>query len=218
MRRGAQGQGARAPRRSAPSSATSASCEGDPHRARRGAQEVQPTSAHQDRRPGAATTTSIRRRGLHRRRGRDRDLVARWLLKRVREIKDISADAVARGRRRAGRRCAVDEEAIAIFSNLGSCSSRRVQRRAGVDRLGEPCRSFQLRDGERAVAALGARPERRAQERGGAADHAPGYGLRFKLDVHRELSTRAGRRFAKLCRGREIVSVASTGPTRLSAS
>jgi DNA gyrase subunit A len=35
-----------------------------------------------------------------------------------------------------------------------------------------------------------------------------GYGLRFSLDAHREVSTRAGRRFAKPVEGDEIVGVA----------
>ncbi|HMC93658.1 MAG TPA: DNA gyrase C-terminal beta-propeller domain-containing protein, partial [Polyangia bacterium] len=38
-----------------------------------------------------------------------------------------------------------------------------------------------------------------------------GFGLRFNLDPHRELSTRAGRRFAKPVDGDEIVGVATAG-------
>ena len=34
-----------------------------------------------------------------------------------------------------------------------------------------------------------------------------GYGLRFSLDPHREISTRAGRRFAKMADGDEVVGV-----------
>jgi DNA gyrase subunit A len=40
-----------------------------------------------------------------------------------------------------------------------------------------------------------------------------GFGLRFNLDPHRELSTRAGRRFAKLGEGDEVVGVAVVRPS-----
>jgi DNA gyrase/topoisomerase IV subunit A len=40
-----------------------------------------------------------------------------------------------------------------------------------------------------------------------------GFGLRFNLDPHRELSTRAGRRFAKPAEGDEIVGVVVAAPT-----
>ncbi len=64
---------------------------------------------------------------------------------------------------------------------------------------GEPVQKlFNFRDGERVVGALavGSAPK------GGLAVAVSkgGFGLRFNLDPHRELSTRAGRRFAKPAR------------------
>jgi DNA gyrase subunit A len=41
-----------------------------------------------------------------------------------------------------------------------------------------------------------------------------GYGMRFALETHRELSTRAGRRFAKPAEGDEVVGVALVGQAK----
>ena len=136
-----------------------------------------------------------------------------WL-KRVREVKDLSATRLREGDAilMAGR--AGTKESMALFSNFGSCYVLRVNDVPQSTGYGEPVQKlFNLRDGERLVAGL------MLTAAGGAA-RAPcalaaskrGYGLRFNLDPHREVSTRAGRRFAKLADGDEIVGVAVAPP------
>jgi len=131
-----------------------------------------------------------------------------WL-KRAREIKDISAtrlregDAVLAGLRGSTK------EAIAIFSNQGSCYVTRVNDVPASTGYGEPVQKlFNFRDGERAVAAMLLDAASAPAGAVALAITRQGYGLRFTLDPHRELSTRAGRRFAKPAEGDEIVGVA----------
>jgi DNA gyrase subunit A len=131
-----------------------------------------------------------------------------WL-KRVREIKDISAtrlregDAVLAGLRGSTK------EALAIFSNQGACYVTRINDVPASTGYGEPVQKlFNFRDGERAVAALVLDETGAPKDAVALAITRQGYGLRFNLDVHRELSTRSGRRFAKPADGDEIVSVA----------
>jgi DNA gyrase subunit A len=135
-----------------------------------------------------------------------------WL-KRVREIKDLSATRLREGDAilLAGR--AGTKESMALFSNQGSCYVLRVNDVPQSTGYGEPVQKlFNLRDGERLVAGLmltaGAAPAGAVC----AAASKRGYGLRFSLDPHREVSTRAGRRFAKLAEGDEIVGVAVVPP------
>ncbi len=136
-----------------------------------------------------------------------------WL-KRVREVKDISAtrlregDAVLAGVRGSTK------EALAIFSNQGSCYVTRINDVPASTGYGEPVQKlFNFRDGERAVAAMVL--DAASAPRGALvlAISRQGYGLRFNLDPHRELSTRAGRRFAKLAEGDDIVGIAVAQPT-----
>jgi DNA gyrase subunit A len=135
-----------------------------------------------------------------------------WL-KRVREVKDLSATRLREGDAilLAGR--AGTKESMALFSNQGSCYVLRVNDVPQSTGYGEPVQKlFNLRDGERLVAGLmltaGAAPAGAVC----AAASKRGYGLRFNLDPHREASTRAGRRFAKLAEGDEIVGVAVVPP------
>jgi DNA gyrase subunit A len=135
-----------------------------------------------------------------------------WL-KRVREIKDISATRLREGDAVLSALRGSTKEAIAIFSNQGSCYVTRVNDVPASTGYGEPVQKlFNFRDGERAVAAM-------LLDAAGAPAGAvalgitrQGYGMRFNLDPHRELSTRAGRRFAKVAEGDEIVGVSVAGP------
>jgi DNA gyrase subunit A len=134
-----------------------------------------------------------------------------WL-KRVREIKDISATRLREGDAVLSALRGSTKEAIAIFSNQGSCYVTRVNDVPASTGYGEPVQKlFNFRDGERAVGAMlldaaSAPPGAIAL---GITRH--GYGMRFNLDPHRELSTRAGRRFAKAAEGDEIVGVSVAG-------
>jgi DNA gyrase subunit A len=131
-----------------------------------------------------------------------------WL-KRAREIKDLSTTRVREGDAVLAAVRGSTKEAVAIFSNMGSCYVIRVNDVPASTGYGEPVQKlFNFRDGERVVGALlmseGATPK-------GALALAVtkrGFGMRFGLEIHRELSTRAGRRYAKPADGDEVVGVA----------
>jgi DNA gyrase subunit A len=82
---------------------------------------------------------------------------------------------------------------------------------------GDPVQKlFKFDDGERVVSALSLdarlpRPERLV------AVSRQGFGLRFPLAPHTELSTRAGRRYAKTAEGDELVGVKAVGDRDLLA-
>ncbi|HEX3693819.1 MAG TPA: DNA topoisomerase IV subunit A [Polyangia bacterium] len=131
-----------------------------------------------------------------------------WL-KRSREIKDLSATRLREGDAVLTAVRGSTKESMAIFSNLGSCYVMRINDVPASTGYGEPIQKlFNFRDGERAIAAQ--LMSTAAVPTGGlcAAVTRRGFGMRFNLDPHRELSTRAGRRFAKLADGDEIVGIA----------
>jgi DNA gyrase subunit A len=66
---------------------------------------------------------------------------------------------------------------------------------------------FKFKDGERVVWALSLDPRVKPAEEHLLAISKNGYGLRFLLAPHTEVSTRTGRRFAKVAEGDEIVGV-----------
>ena len=66
---------------------------------------------------------------------------------------------------------------------------------------------FTFRDGERVIAALSMAADQTKKGTLAIAVSKTGFGLRFNVDPHRELSTRAGRKFARLAEGDEIVGV-----------
>jgi len=131
-----------------------------------------------------------------------------WM-KRVREVKDLSATRLREGDAilMAGR--ASTKESLALFTNQGSCYVLRVNDVPPSTGYGEPAQKlFNLRDGERIVGGLMLTAAQAPAGAICAAASKRGFGLRFNLDPHREVSTRAGRRFAKLAEGDEIVGVA----------
>ncbi len=129
-----------------------------------------------------------------------------WL-KRVREVKDLSATRLREGDAILAVIRGSTKEPIAIVSNFGSAYVIRIHDVPASTGYGEPVQKlFNFRDGERVVGALavGTAPKGALA----VAVTKGGFGLRFNLDPHRELSTRAGRRFAKPGDGDEIVGVA----------
>jgi DNA gyrase subunit A len=134
-----------------------------------------------------------------------------WL-KRVREVKDISATRLREGDAVLAVVRGSTKEPVAIFSNLGSCYVMRIHDVPASTGYGEPVQKlFNFRDGERVVAAMLLSPG--AQPAGTCAISVTrrGYGFRFNLDPHRELSTRSGRRYARLAEGDEAVGVLAAG-------
>ncbi len=136
-----------------------------------------------------------------------------WL-KRVREVKDLSATRLREGDAVLAVVRGSTKEPVAILSNMGSCYVMRINDVPASTGYGEPIQKlFKFRDRERVVGALGLGASAGAVPAGtlAVAITRHGYGLRFNLDAHRELSTRAGRRFAKLGEGDEIVGVLPSG-------
>jgi DNA gyrase subunit A len=135
-----------------------------------------------------------------------------WL-KRVREVKDLSATRLREGDAILLAARGGTKESLSLFSNLGTCYVTRVNDVPQSTGYGEPVQKlFNLRDGERIVGGV---MMTAAQTPAGAVAVAAskrGFGLRFSFDAHREVSTRAGRRFAKLMEGDEIVGVAVARP------
>ncbi|MEO5769610.1 MAG: DNA topoisomerase IV subunit A [Polyangia bacterium] len=135
-----------------------------------------------------------------------------WL-KRVREIKDLSATRLREGDSILMAARGGTKESLALFSNFGTCYVLRVNDVPQSTGYGEPVQKlFNLKDGERIIG--GVMTTGATMQAGSLAMAATkrGFGLRFGLDTHRELSTRAGRRFARPAEGDEIVGVAVTAP------
>ena len=141
-----------------------------------------------------------------------------WI-KRQKEVKDLSTTrlregdavlAVAQGSTRA---------TVVFFSNFGAAYSVRLADVPASTGYGEPIqRLFKLKDGERIVAAFSLDPRVAgtiAAKKEGAeppvhavAVTSDGYSLRFSLEAFVEPSTRAGRRYARVADGAEVVGVA----------
>jgi DNA gyrase subunit A len=131
-----------------------------------------------------------------------------WL-KRAREIKDISTTRVREGDAVLAAVRGSTKEAVAIFSNFGSCYVIRVNDVPASTGYGEPVQKlFNFRDGERVVGAMLMTEAATPKGALGLGVTKRGFGMRFGLDIHRELSTRAGRRFAKPAEGDELVGIA----------
>jgi DNA gyrase subunit A len=134
-----------------------------------------------------------------------------WL-KRVREVKDLSATRLREGDAVLAAMRGSTKEAVAVFSNFGSAYVVRINDVPASSGYGEPVQKlFNFRDGERVIGALAMNEAGAPKGALAVAISKNGFGLRFGLDPHRELSTRAGRRFAKLAEGDEMVGVALAG-------
>jgi DNA gyrase subunit A len=149
-------------------------------------------------------------------------LSAQGWVKRVREVKDLGATRLREGDAVLAAVAGSTRASVAFFSNLGACYVCRVHDVPASTGYGDPVQKlFKLADGERMIAMLSFDP--RALEvpeaTEGAEPEPPfsvavtrgGLGFRFSLRPHREPSTRAGRKFARLNEGDEVLLVAPTG-------
>ena len=159
-------------------------------------------------------------------------LSAQGWVKRVRELKDLGSTRVREGDSVAAVVAGSTRASVAFFSNLGICYVCRIHDVPASTGYGDPVQKlFKLADGERMVAVYSFDP--RALDVPAPNEEATepeppyalavsrsGLGLRFSLRPHREPSTRAGRKFARLNEGDEIIAVlpASTGDAVLCAS
>ena len=146
-------------------------------------------------------------------------LSAQGWLKRVRELKDVSTTRVREGDAVLAVAAGSTKACVALLSNHGACYVTRIFDVPATTGYGEPVQKyFKLGDGERIVAMLSFDPRALAVPPAPeAGDPLPPYAvavtrgglaLRFSLSPHRETSTKAGRRYAKLNDGDEVVFVA----------
>jgi len=142
-----------------------------------------------------------------------------WV-KRQREVKDPAATRLREGDEVLAVTAGSTRASIVLFSNHGFAYVTRFAEVPPSTGYGDPVQKlFKMADGERIVAMMSLDPRLGdvPPPTEGAAEPEPPYaiavtkrgmGLRFSLRGHREVSTRAGRRFAKPAAGDEVVFVA----------
>ncbi len=142
-----------------------------------------------------------------------------WV-KRQKEVKDVAATRVREGDAVLAALPGSTRASVVFFTNFGTAYTLKIADVPASTGYGEPIQSvFKFRDGERVVAALSLDPRVVGDVvgRAGKTDEPPpvhalaatsdGYSLRFALTSFVEPSTRAGRRFARLGEGAEVVGV-----------
>jgi DNA gyrase subunit A len=133
-----------------------------------------------------------------------------WM-KRVREIKDPSQTRVREGDEVAFVLAGSLKSNLVLFSNFGTAYVTRFNDVPPSTGYGDPVQKlFKFDDRERVVGALSL-DARLPQPEKMIAVSRRGYGLRFALAPHTELSTRAGRRFSKPAKDDEILGVVPVG-------
>jgi DNA gyrase subunit A len=157
-----------------------------------------------------------------------------WV-KRQKEVKDLSTTRLREGDGVLAAIAGSTRATVVFFSNFGSAYTCRFVDVPASTGYGEPVQKlFRFKDGERVVASLSLDPRVRGdigQIREGDEASAPGkatadrpedepppvhavavtsdgYGLRFSLAGFVEPSTRAGRRYARVPEGAEVIAVA----------
>ncbi len=143
-----------------------------------------------------------------------------WV-KRQRELKDPTQTRLRDGDSVLAAVAGSTRSSVAFFSNLGTCYVCRVNDIPASTGYGDPVQKlFKLADGERMVAMMSLDPRALGEElhpptEGATEPEGPfalavtraGNGFRFSLRQHRDPSTRAGRKFAKLNEGDDIFTV-----------
>ena len=148
-----------------------------------------------------------------------------WV-KRQKEVKDVAATRVREGDAVLALLPGSTRASVVFFTNFGAAYTIKIADVPASTGYGEPIQSlFKFKDGEKAVAAMSLDPRYAGAITGGAAprpgsDDVPvppvhalavtsdGYSLRFSLEPFVEPSTRAGRRYARVADGAEVVGVA----------
>src|SRR5881398_915226 len=129
-----------------------------------------------------------------------------WI-KRVRELKDPSQTRVREGDEVAFVLGGSLKSNLVLFSNFGTAYVTRFNDVPASTGYGDPVQKlFKFDDQERIVGALSLDPRLPRPEKLLALSRG-GYGLRFALAPHTELSTRAGRRFSRPAKDDELIGV-----------
>src|SRR5215470_2685231 len=130
-----------------------------------------------------------------------------WV-KRVREMKDPASTRLREGDEVLAVLAGSLKSNLVLFSNFGTAYVTRFNDIPASTGYGDPVQKlFKFDDQERVVGGLSLDPRVPRPEKLVAVSKR-GYGLRFPLAPHTELSTRAGRRYAKPGKDDELIGVA----------
>ena len=144
-----------------------------------------------------------------------------WV-KRQKEVKDLTTTRLREGDAVLAAFAGSTRATCVFFSNFGAAYTCRIIDVSASTGYGEPIqKQFKLKDGEKIVAAMSLDPralgpskpvKEGADPADSGAPHAlavtsDGYALRFSLDSFVEVSTRAGRRYARPAKDAEVVGV-----------
>jgi DNA gyrase subunit A len=141
-----------------------------------------------------------------------------WV-KRQKEVKDIASTRVREGDAVLAVLPGSTRASVVFFTNFGTAYTAKITDVPASTGYGEPIQSlFKFKDGEKVVGALSLDPRIAGAITSSDPETPPpvhavaatsdGYSLRFSLQPFVEPSTRAGRRFARVAEGAEIVGVA----------
>ncbi len=129
-----------------------------------------------------------------------------WI-KRVRELKDPNQTRTREGDEVMAVLPGSTKEKVIFFTNRGSGYVIKINDIAATAGYGDPAQKyFKFDDGEKIVAAMTLDP-RALVPPNLLAITKRGFGLRFAMASHTELTTKAGRRFAKPQEGDEVLGV-----------
>src|SRR5207248_1775123 len=129
-----------------------------------------------------------------------------WI-KRVRELKDPSQARVREGDEVAYVLGGSLKSNLVVVSNFGAAYVARFNDIPASTGYGDPVQKlFKFDDNERVAGALSLDKRLQRPEKLLALSRA-GYGLRFALAPHTEVSTRAGRRFSRPAKDDELIGV-----------
>ena len=129
-----------------------------------------------------------------------------WI-KRVRELKDPNQTRTREGDEVTHVLPGSTKEKVIFFTNKGSGYVIKINDIAATTGYGDPAQKyFKFGDGERIVSAMTLDPRAMVPPTLLAISRR-GYGLRFASASHAEITTKAGRRYAKPGEGDEIIGV-----------
>jgi DNA gyrase subunit A len=129
-----------------------------------------------------------------------------WI-KRVRELKDPNQTRTREGDEVTHVLPGSTKEKVIFFTNKGSGYVIKINDIAATTGYGDPAQKyFKFGDGERIVAAMTLDPRAMVAPTLLAISRK-GHGLRFASASHAEITTKAGRRYAKPGEGDEIIGV-----------
>jgi DNA gyrase subunit A len=129
-----------------------------------------------------------------------------WI-KRVRELKDPSQTRTRDGDEVTHVLPGSTKEKVIFFTNKGSGYVIKINDIAATTGYGDPAQKyFKFGDGERIVSAMTLDPRAMVAPTLLAISRR-GYGLRFASASHADITTKAGRRYAKPSAGDEIIGV-----------